>query len=483
MIVNDFPLNRLTKSAFSLAVLLLVWCTNIYAQNGFIRTDPVTKRYFVDGAGTPWVPFEVNLLIFPTAKPNDTNELLDNYERLFSSFAANHGNAVRVWWGPGNQFEVEDDAPGRFNLKKLDNMDRFLALAKKYNIRLKLCMSLARTFTGSGPFSKPRLFAKNGGIFNSFADYLNTDKGVDAYMNRLKIYLNRYKNDPTIYCWEIWNEINAVSEGNWLKFSQQVTDSVKKYAPNQLCTVSMGSMDSESADADYLNYFKLKSNDTYLIHRYLDPGAPKAICHGPIDEFLNDAVNFAYSNTITNPKPVFVNEVGAVKAHHSGDSPLYKNDTLGLLAHDMIFTPFFSGAAGPGSLWHEWEYLDKFNLWYHYSRFYTAISGCNPIKQKYTPLTIKSGSVNAYILKGTTETIMWCKNSTDDVAAELENGIAPVKTTATYLPKDKLVKSGRSIKKILSYDPWLNKWTTLAINKSNVMIPAFSRTIVLKISY
>ena len=41
----------------------------------------------------------------------------------------------------------------------------------------------------------------------------------------------------------------------------------------------------------------------------------------------------------------------------------------GIILHDVLFAPFFAGAAGPGHCWHWNVYVDRNNLWHHFARF------------------------------------------------------------------------------------------------------------------
>ena len=37
-----------------------------------------------------------------------------------------------------------------------------------------------------------------------------------------------------------------------------------------------------------------------------------------------------------------------------------------MILHDVLFAPFFAGAAGAGQIWHWDEYVDKNNLWWQF---------------------------------------------------------------------------------------------------------------------
>lgn len=62
-----------------------------------------------------------------------------------------------------------------------------------------------------------------------------------------------------------------------------------------------------------------------------------------------------------NAKPVILAETGAVEPKHAGPSQYYPLDTVGIILHDALFAPFFSGAAGAGMIWHWDQYVANNN--------------------------------------------------------------------------------------------------------------------------
>ena len=85
------------------------------------------------------------------------------------------------------------------------------------------------------------------------------------------------------------------------------------------------------------------------------------------------------------PKPVILAESGAVEPRHSGPFKLYAADRDGTLLHDILFAPFFAGAAGPGQIWHWDAYVAKNDLWWHFGRFRDVVKGIDPAEEFYTP--------------------------------------------------------------------------------------------------
>lgn len=74
------------------------------------------------------------------------------------NMAENGGNYARIWVS-SPFYEIEDEKAGVYNPVKLARIDRVVELAKKYGIRLKICLEHFRNLKGGGAvspfFSRP----------------------------------------------------------------------------------------------------------------------------------------------------------------------------------------------------------------------------------------------------------------------------------------------------------------------------------------
>jgi hypothetical protein len=240
---------------------------------------------------------------------------------------------------------------------------------------------------------------------------------------------------------------------------------------------SLGSFDRKSSFNFYEQFVTLPSNEIAQVHRYLDPGASWEICQAPMDILASNAVQ-ELQKMVKN-KPIVLSEVGAVEANHSGPSLLYQKDTLGVLLHDILFAPFFSGAAGPGQSWHWQFYIEKNNLWWHFGRFEKAIRGINPIKENFTPQFYEIDDVRLYMLKGKSNILIWGRDSKSDWATELVEGQKPEKRNLN-IPLSKLLISDKQYN-VKMYDPWNDMWSKIAIENNGLTIPQFERSFVIRI--
>jgi hypothetical protein len=172
-------------------------------------------------------------------------------------------------------------------------------------------------------------------------------------------------------------------------------------------------------------------------------------------------------------------EVGAVLPNHAGPSELYPLDKDGVLLHDMLFAPFFSGSAGTGNSWHWDKYIDRNNLWYHFDRFNECVKGINPISENFIPVKMYNSRLRIYILSGKNTLLIWCRDSQNDWKSEFQKGLKPEEIFNQVIDFSNLI-SKSTIRRVTFYDPWKNSWmngekTTL------VKLPSFSRSMVIKI--
>jgi hypothetical protein len=388
---------------------------------------------------------------------------------------------MRIWIS-SPFLEIEDKKVGEYDRAKFKRIDSVLSLAKKYGIRIKFTLQHIRSIEpdtkGAGSWSNRAFMAvENGGPFKNIRDYINTPEGKKVYLDRVKALSNRYKNNRQIFSWELWNEMDAVDDKDWYPFTVEILDSVKALFPNHLVVQTLGSMHSLDADKRYDKLLTIKNDEYITVHRYLDPGTAWGQydhVHGPIDLLISNAIKFVYRPGII--KPIVANEHGAVEANHAGPSKLYAKDTLGVFIHDMIFTPFFCGASGSGSMWHWDSYVEKQNLWYHYRRFNNVIKGIDPIKEEFAPFTFIQDFVRCYGIKGKKTTMIWCRDAKSNWKTELQQGIHPeIRKDISF---ELAVTDRTNYTSAKAYDPWNDKWTPVQIINGRVTLPPFLRSVI-----
>jgi hypothetical protein len=158
------------------------------------------------------------------------------------------------------------------------------------------------------------------------------------------------------------NAMRVTKDSVFFAWNEKMLAEVKKRFPEQIIMQSLGSFDGEYAVPLYKKMMAIPANEVAQVHRYLDLGAQFEVCHAPMDIICSSAVKDLLAYHFS--KPVLLAETGAVEPHHAGPSKYYAKDTAGILLHDILFAPFFTGAAGTGMSWHWESYVHKNNLWF-----------------------------------------------------------------------------------------------------------------------
>ncbi len=439
--------------------------------------------YFQLSDGSPYIPIGLNII---GAGVSDTNgeEGLKQIEEWMQKLSQNGGNFIRLWLSNGF-WEVENVEAGQFNEDQARRIDMLIELARKYNIRLKMTLE---HFRGVAPDESARWATKSiyhisqGGPLNSLNEYMTTDEGRQLLINRMDFFAKRYGSDPVFFGWELWNEINAMADPEnsvFYPWHHSMLTKLKQRFPNNLVMQSLGSFDRNHWRKVYQMLNAMNENEVAQVHRYLDLGAEMEICHAPMDIVASSAVRELLSYNLR--KPILLAETGGVEPKHTGPIRYYRMDKDGILLHDALFAPFFAGSAGAGQNWHWNNYVDANNLWFHYGRFSSAIKEINPIEEQFIPIYWETAGIRVYALKGGNTFLIWIRDKENTWRNEFEEKIAPRLVKNEILDIIGLT-AGKSIQKIEFYDPWNDLWTQEESIGTNVALPSFYRSLVVKIT-
>ena len=438
----------------------------------FVRVSPRDPRYFELSDGTPYIPIGLNLVGPPGSG-------LAGMETWLRKLSANGGNYARIWLS-NPFFDVEHGKSGRYDSERAKRIDDLLALARKYGIRLKLCTEHFRhlgegTQTWAG---KPQHLLANGGPARDTADFFKGEAGRRQYKSKLAWYADRYRDEPMVFGWELWNEMNAVRVDVWRPWSAEMLPELHRLFPKNLAMQSLGSFDREQTRDSYRDLCELPGNDVLQVHRYLDQGASWDICHGPVAVFAAEAVGELRSFGVR--KPVLLAESGAVEPRHSGPSKLYAKDREGMILHDVLFAPFFAGAAGPGHIWHWDVYVDRNDLWHHFGRFAAVVKGLDPPAESLEPFELPHPRLLILGLRGRHTTLLWCRDRQNTWRTELVEGKPPelLRQIRVDLGPEPTSPPARTIQ---TYDPWSNVWRAATLEGSAIMLPEFRRSLVIRL--
>lgn len=452
------------------------------AEPAFVRVSPRDPRYFELSDGRPYVPVGLNLAVSPTGVKLGISRVpeLPDYERWFKRLAENRGNYARVWISSGT-FDVEHAHSGQYDAERALRIDRLLELARRYGIRLKLCLEHFRHI-GDGPqphFAKKLHHVSQGGPAEKTADFFDSPACREQFKRKLAWYRDRYRDDPIIFGWELWNEMNCIAGGDWADWSQVMLGDLHRLFPKNLAMQSLGSFDNAVyRDRLYRRLCFLPGNDVLQVHRYLDLGGRLEVCHGPVDVLAADAVRELLAFGVR--KPILLAESGAVERSHSGPFKLYQKDRAGIILHDVLFAPFFTGAAGPGHIWHWDIYVDRMNLWHHFTRFAKAIEGIDPAAEQFQPAVVPHDRLRVLALRGQKTLLVWCRDTQNTWQSELAEGQTPQPIRGATLDLAGVL-AGASPRSAAVYDPWEDRRADLRLDGTRASLPEFSRSLVVKV--
>ncbi len=443
----------------------------------FVRVSPRDHRYLETSDGTPYVPIGLNMISPPGA--GDEAAALRGMEAWLDSLAANGGNYIRVWLS--NPFwDVEHERSGVYDAEKAKRIDRLLEMCRKRGIRVKMTLEHLRSI-GGGPqrwADKPLHNKENGGPAASIADFFDGEASREQFRRKIRWYSERYGDQPIVYGWELWNEINAVRDGDYMAWTQAMLPELQRAFPKNMVMQSLGSFDTDGVRERYRQHSRMQGNVVAQVHRYLDLGAALEVCHGPVDVLAADAVRELLS--YDPGRPVILAESGAVEPKHSGPFKLYAKDRDGTLLHDILFAPFFAGAAGPGQIWHWDSYVAPNNLWWQFGRFAETVRGLNPPTEGFEPAMVEHPRLRVYVLKGRRTVLAWCRDTRNTWESELQRGERPEVLRGLEVDFATAL-AGRKTGKARVYDPWTGRWQAAKLKAGKVKLPAFSRSLVIRV--
>lgn len=448
-------------------------------DNPFITISKRAPHYF-ENNGKAWIPIGCNICFDRLNESDD--KVRKNFDRWIRCFAANGGNCIRLWAGHPS-LEIMPSKPGVFDEEKTKTMLGIVKLCETLGVKVKItlesfrmCLSQEMAAVAKNPagcnynyiatFNRPLYapFAKN------MKEFFQSQACRDIYLQKaLRFKELGFGDSHAVFCWELWNEINATGPIDvYAEWSDFMLAKLKSMFPRQLTVQNLGSFSNASAYQIYDQMATVTDNDFMQIHRYLDAGASLDVCRGPMDVLVAEATREMLHRRADCP--AIVAETGAVQANHAGPFPYYPFDKEGVLLHDALFAAFFAGSAGCGQFWHwDHQYIDGNNLWWQFSRFAKAIDGLDPIAEDFKPFYTESRRLRMYGLRGRETSIVWCRDKVSSWRNDFVEGIKP-----ELLENERVPFSNCELD---CYLPWEDK----SITVQSPVLPPFKRSIVVRV--
>jgi hypothetical protein len=404
-------------------------------NGGFVEVSRRDPRYFVLSDGKPYVPIGPNLVgssynrlpagreHFKRSSQTATTGLIE-WKRWFKAMKKAGANYTRIWLS--NRYtQARTGIMGIHDPVALARFDALIELARENGIRLKLCLEHWRSFSDESHFAyKYYIDPDTGNQLKDENEWFESPLWNERWLKDIEPYLARCQNDPVVFAWELWNEIEcgAANFEAVTSFTERMLPAVKKLSPMNLVVNSLGSLDNEDWSQPHQNRFaEIESMDFLQVHRYLDQGTQLEICHTDPVAFSIDAIE----RTKRPNKPVILTETGAVNDSHTGPFRFYGCDHDGLIFHDVTYPALFAGAAGSGHIWHWESYVEPKNLWRHFTPMVKVLEGIQMDTEDFISGVIPHSDAWILTLVGNTHILVLVRNKTDRWDMVLRDDIAP----------------------------------------------------------
>ncbi|MFN2457533.1 MAG: cellulase family glycosylhydrolase, partial [Chitinophagaceae bacterium] len=198
------------KVILSLIFVCTILIASGQSKNAYIRISPRDHRYLEYSDGKPYIPIGLNLIGMGRF---GTDSGFVQIENLLQKLSKNKGNYFRIWLSD-KFFDIEHTKSGKYDEVKAERLDKVIQMAAKYNLHIKGTIEHFRHFNKEPAWSAKALHdIKNGGTATSIKDFFIGNASKELYKRKLDWYAKRYASDPTIYTWELWNEVNTVQGG------------------------------------------------------------------------------------------------------------------------------------------------------------------------------------------------------------------------------------------------------------------------------
>ncbi|CAN6328704.1 unnamed protein product [Urochloa humidicola] len=201
--------------------------------NQFVVAD---RPFYVNGFNAYWLMI---LAVDPSTRGKVTE--------VFQQAAAVGLTVCRTWGFNDGGWRALQKSPSVYDENVFKALDFVVSEARKYKIRL--IMSLVNNWDGYGGKAQYVKWARDAGLNLTSDDDFFSDQTVKGYfknhvknmLTRVNTYTNvMYKDDPTVFAWELMNELRCTSDptGNKLQaWIQEMAFHVKSIDRDHLLEV------------------------------------------------------------------------------------------------------------------------------------------------------------------------------------------------------------------------------------------------------
>ncbi|XP_027109757.1 mannan endo-1,4-beta-mannosidase 4-like [Coffea arabica] len=349
--------------SLSLALFILLGVGEGHGEIASNSTSSSSSSFnFVKTRGTEFVMngrplylngFNAYWLMYMASDPSTRTKVSITFQQ-----ASKYGmNAARTWAFSDGGYRALQQSPGSYNEDMFKGLDFVVSEAKKYGIHLIL--TLVNNWEGYGGKKQYVQWARDQGHYLNNDDDFFTDPIVRGYFkNHIKTVLTRinsitglaYKDDPTIFAWELMNEPRCQSDlsgkaiQDWIS---EMATHVKSIDSDHLLDIGLEGFYGESVPqkkeynpgyqvgTDFISNNRIVQVDFATIHLYPDQWVPNSNDETQaqfVDRWIKEHID---DSKYLLEKPLLLTEFG--KSSRSPGYQVAKRDAYLSHVYDTIY--------------------------------------------------------------------------------------------------------------------------------------------------
>ncbi len=455
--------------------------------SGYIGVSKNDSRYFAYDDGRCFVPIGVSLEgpKMYDAPGNEGHYVVKGksmrtrgireYRRVIKRMAENGANLLKLCIA-SPVFEARTDMLEAYDYGAFAVLDGIIEECREKGIKVMITFDKFSALYDTPGVPPERTTARRDARFmHPVVDtlgYLKSETFCKQWLINLRGYIYRYGNDPTVFAFELWDELDRVpgmTVQDIAAFTNYVTSYIRACMPRTMVSISLSAYDSEIK----------KKNQIFLhncpisfdqVHRFFDKNAELADCGSSMQDMARTAINDLYYKK----RPLLMTATGAVNAGTEQPFLYYGDDYSGIVLRDTVFTPFFAGAAGTGIMLHT-DYIDHHNLWEHFKAFSEMVNSVKVDKQRYKYEYYRRKHYTMMVMKGRTTTLVYIRNLLDNWERMLRDDHRLIMRRGIRIQ----TMGGSKAKAFVP--PGENMPTELVLKNGEFWIPPFGHSVFLRI--
>lgn len=359
---------------------------------GFVRVEPLRKRYFRLDDGTPLFLNGLCVCWHDARGSFDYDDWLPAYEKAGINY-------IRLWmWHVAFGIEWDRGDRNRYRMGPAWVLDRVLSEAERRGIRVLLCFDYHGILETKPDYWKsnnewPRhpYNAENGGPAKTQNEFFTSPEARALYEKRLRYIVGRWSAFPNILAWQFFNEIDNVyrylKHEDVVAWHRDMARTLRGMDPyRHLITTSL------TGKSERPDFWKLPEMDLSQYHSY--------------NEVHPARVNARIAREFHEKygKPAFVGEYGT---DFRGWKP--ETDPYLRALHQAIWSGALSGCAGTSMSWW-WQDLHRASRYGSWSSLSGFLGGTAIARAECRPAEVEATGgeqVEAYALSAGAEALLW----------------------------------------------------------------------------